>query len=189
MGHALAYAGAALAALAAVVLVIVLAGGDEEKPAEPAPHGPPTTGVTAPTETQRSERTETVEDLTDTTPRPDPLRAEVERAVFALVEAVELGRPPSGVDVSGLPTSDELSVERTRIAGDRAAVTLAGGTVVRLRRSGGEWRPVSVERRARRVPDGTSLFRQGRFLWWPPDGPLLHRSPGGDPRGGGHRRA
>ena len=138
---------AAFAAVAAVVLVIVLAGGDEEKPAEQAPHGPPTTGATAPTETQPTRRPETVDDLTDTTPRADPRRAEVERAVFALVEAVELGRPPPGIDVSALPTSDELSVERTRIAHDRAAVTLAGGTMVRLRRSGGEWRPVSVERR------------------------------------------
>ena len=135
-----------LAAAAAIVLVIVLAGGDDEKPAEPAPHGPPTTGVTTQTETERTERTETVEDLTDTVPRADPRRAEVERAVFALIESVEVGQPPAGIDVSALPTSDELSVESTRISGDRATVTLAGGVVVRLRRSGGEWRPVSVER-------------------------------------------
>ena len=140
---------AVFAAVAAIVLVFALAGGDDEERAEQAPHGPPTTGVTTQTQTERTERTErtkTVEDLTDTTPRPNPRRAEVERAVFALVEAVEVGQAPADLDASALPTSDELSIERTRITGDRATVTLAGGTIVRLRRSGGEWRPVSVER-------------------------------------------
>ena len=136
--------GVALFAAAVAVVLVIALGGNEEERAETAPHGPPTTGVTETTDTAPA--TETVEELTDTGPRgPDPRDARVERAVFALVEAVEVGNPPPGLDVSALPTSDELSVERTEVAGDRATVTLAGGVKVRLRRAGGVWEVVAVQ--------------------------------------------
>ena len=136
--------GASLFAAAVAVVLVIALGGNEEERADPAPHGPPTIGVSETTDTAPA--TETVEELTDTGPRgPDPRDARVERAVFALVEAVEAGNPPPGLDVTPLPTSDELSVERTEIAGARATVTLAGGVKVRLRRSGGTWEVVAVQ--------------------------------------------
>ena len=145
MSRRTAIIGASLFAAAVAVVLVIALGGNEEERAETAPHGPPTTGVTETTDTAR---TQTAEPLTDTatTPEPDPRAAEVERAVFALVEATEVGKStPAGVDVSALPTSDELSVERTEVAGERATVTLAGGVKVRLQRSGGDWEVVAVQ--------------------------------------------
>ena len=135
---------AVFAAAAAIVLAIALGSGDDEKRAEQAPHGPPTTGVTETTSTAPA--TETVEDLTDTAPRPNARRAEVEKAVLRLVADAESGRPTPGVDPTLLPTSDELSIERTRIGRGGATVWLAGGVVVRLGRSQGEWTVVNVSR-------------------------------------------
>jgi hypothetical protein len=139
---------AGFAAAVAIVLVLLIAlGGDDEETAETAPHGPPTTGVTETTGTTDAPRTQTAEALTDTGPgEPNPRTVGPERAVFSLVAAVEAGNAPAGVHVSALPSSDELSVERTRVAGDRATVTLAGDVTVRLRRSGGAWRVVAVQR-------------------------------------------
>jgi hypothetical protein len=88
----------------------------------------------------------------------NPKRAAIERTVASFVEGVErsdaaavcrlLGRPPgslegcarsAGVDLHAVPSSDELSVERVRVAGTHASAGLAGGQTVTLRRAGRAW--------------------------------------------------
>ena len=141
---------AVFAAAVAIVLVLVIAlGGKDEERGETAPHGPPTTGVTETTGTTGAPRTQTAEALTDTgprRPRRNAAAARVEQALLDLVAAAERGQPPAGIDPTILPSSDELSIERTEIEGDRATVALAGGVVVAFRRSGDGWTAVSARR-------------------------------------------
>lgn len=67
--------------------------------------------------------------------------AGVRRAVELYVEAAETGEvraPP------GLPTTDELSIRRVTVAGNRASAELAGGERLVLRRARGRWRVIRV---------------------------------------------
>ena len=52
----------------------------------------------------------------------------------------------AGVDLTLLPTSDELSVGGIRVAGDRATGSPAPGTKVSLRRSGRGWTVSDITR-------------------------------------------
>ena len=115
----------ALAALAAIVVavVVVLVVAEEEVAEDTPPAG---TTATKPS---------TVTDSVDL-PAPAARRRErvkVERAATLYVEAAERGE----ADSPGLPTSDELSFERTVIAGGRARVELVGGARLFLRRAAG----------------------------------------------------
>jgi hypothetical protein len=154
-----------LAVIVGVALGIALGEGDEDEPSRLSP------AQTA-TESPATGERDTAEGGTEAT--PDRLtsreRAGIEQAVLVLVESVEqgdgsrlcdvLGQPPAGagpeavatcaraagVSLAGLPTSDEVSIERVRASGSRARVRLAGGTVVSLERVRREWkvRRVSV---------------------------------------------
>ena len=63
----------------------------------------------------------------------------MERAVFVYVERAEQAGP------AGLPTSDEASIERLTVRGDRARVRLTGGAVLELERRGRRWVVTSAE--------------------------------------------
>jgi hypothetical protein len=149
----------------AVVLVLLLAGGSDDKPTSTRPSAthPPrsTTTHTSPPKTTPARH------------RPRPSNkdaATIQRVVTELVQANErgdgatvcrlLGKPAAGsgisaadscarsagVDLSLLPTSDELSVGGIRVAGDRAKASPAPGTTISLRRSGRTWTVTGIRR-------------------------------------------
>jgi hypothetical protein len=98
--------------------------------------------VEGPAGTPTEQRTgATGADTTDS-PRSEPSddRRQIEQAIARYVEAAERGE----VDVSGLPTSDELTIRRVELAGARAQAALAGGARLSLRKAGGRWRVVSA---------------------------------------------
>jgi hypothetical protein len=149
----------------AVVVVLLLAGGDDDEPT-----------VSRPSATQTSPSTRERPAATETQPaanRPRPPRrdaATIQGTVTALVQANEqgdgrticrlLGQPPAGngldalqscatgagVDLSLLPTSDELSVGGIHVKGDRATASPAPGTTLSLRRSGRGWTVTGIGR-------------------------------------------
>jgi hypothetical protein len=147
----------------AVVLVLVLAGGSDDKPTKSRPSAThpttPTTTHTTPTKTTPARRR-----------RPSNRdAATIQRVVTRLVQANEqgdgatvcrlLGKPAagsgigaadscarSGVDLTLLPTSDELSVGGIHASGDRATASPSPGTTVSLRRSGGSWTVTGIRR-------------------------------------------
>jgi hypothetical protein len=120
-------------------------------------------GETATTEAVGETKTET--ESTTTTAEKESGQEEarrIEEAIVALVESSEAGDGPrlcdvlgvspggprsvqvcaraAGVDLSVLPTSDELSIERVDVSGRRAIATLVGGTRISLRQAGRQWK-------------------------------------------------
>jgi hypothetical protein len=101
--------------------------------------------------------------------RRDRSEVGVQTAVTKLVTSAEqgdgrafctvLGRPTSGSGMSALqtcasaagvqteqlPTSDELSIQRVRLQGETAVVTVTPGTRFLLRRSGDRWNVATVK--------------------------------------------
>jgi hypothetical protein len=154
---------AALAAGAGLGIVLSQDDDDDEGAATTAERQTATTGAVGETKTQTESTTTTVEGASA---REEARR--VEEAIVALVESSEagdaprlcdvLGVSPSGarsvqvcaraarVDLSVLPTSDELSIERVDVSGPRGIATLAGGTRIALRRAGREWKVTGLER-------------------------------------------
>jgi hypothetical protein len=51
----------------------------------------------------------------------------------------------AGVQAEQLPTSDELSIQKVRLAGSTAVVTVVPGTRITLRKSGDRWTVVTVK--------------------------------------------
>jgi hypothetical protein len=51
----------------------------------------------------------------------------------------------AGVRAEQLPTSDELSIQKVRLAGSTAVVTVVPGTRITLRKSGNRWTVQTVE--------------------------------------------
>jgi hypothetical protein len=131
MRHVLLAAGAAL--ILAVGFVLVLAGGEEDvvvddNTADTSIRTAP--GATAP----------------GTQAKPAPAKSRdvqrVEEVVALYVEAAERGDVPA----EGLPTTDELSIDRVVASGDgRAVAHLVGGARVYLSRQGGRWRVERVQ--------------------------------------------
>ena len=158
-----AIAAAVVALVAALALVLLLAGGDDDEAGDRAARD--TTAIAPPPE--REEPGERTAPSRKETRREG---ADLARTVTVFVQAREetdartlcqlLGQPASGtgpaavdtcaraagVDLSALPTSDELSVETTLVSGRLASVRLAGGTTVRLRKAGGRWRVTEIRR-------------------------------------------
>jgi hypothetical protein len=148
----------------AVVLVLLLAGGDDDKPTSSRPSAIHTSTTTATTPT----RTVTAPPRRRRPSNRDA--AAIQRVVTRLVQANEqgdgatvcrlLGKPAAGtgigaadrcarsagVDLSLLPTSDELSVGGIHVSGDRATASPSPGTTVSLRRSGGRWTVTGMRR-------------------------------------------
>ena len=155
----------ALAIAGAIGLLFLLAGGDDDEPTVSRPSATrsvPATGKSpAPTETR------------PTAKRPRPSNqdaATIQRTLTSLVQANErgdgvtvcrlLGQPATGsgidavdrcassagVDLTLLPTSDELSVGGIHVTGDRATGSPAPGTKVSLRRSGRAWTVTGIRR-------------------------------------------
>jgi hypothetical protein len=149
----------------AVVVVLLVAGGDDDEPT-----------VSRPSATHTEPRTQERPSTTETQPTakvhrlPDRDAATIQRTVTRLVQANEqgdgatvcrlLGQAPAGagidalercassagVDLSLLPTSDELSVGGIRVTGDRATASPSPGTKVSMRRSGRGWRVTGIRR-------------------------------------------
>jgi hypothetical protein len=149
----------------AVGVVLLVAGGDDDEPT-----------VSRPSATRTAPSTEERPATTETRPeakRPRPSNrdaATIQRTLTRLVQANEqgdaatvcrlLGEPASGtgigaldrcaaragVDLSLLPTSDELSVGGIRVVGERATGSPAPGTKVSLRRSGQGWTVTGITR-------------------------------------------
>lgn len=142
------------AVLACVALAMAGCGGDDDNQAATATTETTTQTETAPTATTKAPA-----------PKRKPKRpgvnqreAAVQAAFYELVEAYELseqarmcsllGQPGSNaetcarradIDLMRLPSSEELSIEETVLNGRLARLTLASGTMVTLRRSGGRW--------------------------------------------------
>jgi hypothetical protein len=151
----------AAAIVVAVVLVLLLAGGDDDKPTVSRPSV--TRSVPAPPVNQQTE--------TSTGPKPsDRDAAAIQQTVTDLVSANErgdaqgvcrvVGQPAggngfdalhtcarnAGVDVSVLPISDELSIDRIRTSKGRATAQLASGVTISLKRAGADWRVTAAKR-------------------------------------------
>ena len=149
-----------VAVAAGVALALLLGGDDEDESPRPATTGAETAGTTTrPPATETAERTEET-----TEPRPADRRDEraVVEAVTTLVESAEradgesfcraVGQPASagaegvdrcaaavGIDPFSLPTSDELSISRVDVKGNRASAALPSGAPFSLRRVSGRW--------------------------------------------------
>ena len=156
-------AAGAAALVLGVVIALVVADDDGDRP----PGTTATTGPTAmTTETTPGTTTQAAPAPTDTARQPVPRRdlAAIQTTVTLLVEAAELndaagvcralGQPATGsspdmaqqcadragIDLQALPGSDELSFDRTTLAGpNRARVLLATGDTVELSRANGRW--------------------------------------------------
>ena len=147
-------------------MVVIVVSGDDEEP-KPAPRPGATKEATAPPP-PRTETTDT-QGRTTTTDRPPQAEVSVQETVTKLVESNEqgdgrtlcplLGQPPAarlqglercaraaGVDLSILPISDELSIERVRASGRRGSATLVGGLTISLRRVGDRWQVTAISR-------------------------------------------
>ncbi|MFN2616299.1 MAG: hypothetical protein ABR581_04150 [Thermoleophilaceae bacterium] len=144
-----------IAAIAASLLALAGCGGGDKEPSASSPTGTGTATGTGPTATKPSGTG------TGTATEPlkrNPRRAAIERTVaffFASVERSDaatacrlLGHPPTslegcaraaGIDLTRVPSSDEESVQRVRMAGRRASVRLSSGQTVTLRRARGGW--------------------------------------------------
>jgi hypothetical protein len=129
-----------LALALAIGLVLVLAGGEEDVAVDDD-----TAAETAPAATDRRPA------------RPEPKGRTavdvkgIEQAVTLYIEAAERGTAPA----EGLPTTDELSIDRvvTLLGSDGATAYLVGGARVDLVKRAGRWR---VERvRPGRTPPPT----------------------------------
>jgi hypothetical protein len=153
-----------VALVAAVVVVLLLAGGDDDEPTVSRPsatHTATTQERPATTETKPAARRR----------RPSNRdAATIQRTVTRLVQANERGdartvcrllgqaatgtgldelercASRAGVDLSLLPTSDELSVGGIHRTGDRATASPAPGTRVSLVRSGRGWKVTGIRR-------------------------------------------
>jgi hypothetical protein len=112
-------------------VALFAARGDDDEP-------PPAAGTQqdAFTITDEVDRTDEPEP-SETAPRPQ--RTAVETAALRYIEAAEAGE----VAGDGLPTSDEASIEKVRIRGRRALVTLVGGARLWLRKDG-SWAVVRI---------------------------------------------
>jgi hypothetical protein len=158
----LAVGGALVAIAAGAGIAVALSdGGDERSSA--------TTGITATTErtagTRPGQTTTPTAPKDGAGSNVLGREQEVQETVTLLVEASEqgdaetvchlLGEPvlgrsglralqacaaAAGANLEVLPTSDELSIERVEVSGDRGRARLAGGTAVFLRRVDGTWR-------------------------------------------------
>jgi hypothetical protein len=154
-----------VALVAAVVAVLLLAGGDDD---EPTVSRPSATHPAAPTQ-ERPANTETKPTARRHRPSNQDA-ATIQRTVTRLVQANEQGAASTvcrllgqaatgtgldalqrcasraGVDLSLLPTSDELSVGGIHRTGDRATASPAPGTRVSLVRSGRGWKVTGIRR-------------------------------------------
>jgi hypothetical protein len=148
----------------AVGVVLLVAGGDDDEPT-----------VSRPSATHSTPSTEERPATTETRPaaKPPPSNrdaATVQRTLTRLVQGNEQGDATTvcrllgqtaagsgigaldrcasraGVDLSLLPTSDELSVGGIHVAGNRATGSPAPGTQVSLRRSGQGWTVTGIKR-------------------------------------------
>jgi hypothetical protein len=155
----------AAAIVVAVVLALLLAGGDDDNPtvSRPSATRSAPAPVPAPPVNQQTE--------TSTGPKPSDRDAgAIQQTVTDLVSANErgdaqgvcriVGQPAggtgfdalhtcarnAGVDVSVLPISDELSIDRIRVVKGRGTAQLAGGVTISLRRVGSEWRVTAAKR-------------------------------------------
>ena len=155
----------AAAIVVAVVLVLLLAGGDDDKPtvSRPSVTRSVPAPVPAPPVNQQTE--------TSTGPKPSDRDAgAIQQTVTDLVSANERGDAQgvcrvvgqtaggngfdalhtcarnAGVDVSVLPISDELSIDRIRTKKGRATAHLASGVTISLKRVGAEWRVTAAKR-------------------------------------------
>jgi hypothetical protein len=155
-----------LAVALGVGLGIALGGDDDDddraRPRADATESPPAGTIPAPpTATAEAPGPE----APPAPPPRDPQRAEIEQVVSELVEASErgdaeglcflVGQDPggaiglqalqacarrAGVDLSLIPTSDELTLVDIRIRGDRARAKFASGATVLLMRAADRWR-------------------------------------------------
>lgn len=158
---------AAVALLAGGAGVAVAASGCGDDgttpPSESKPAGKPET-ATAPTTGRPQATTSVPANALIKRRRRNRSERGIQKAVTQLVSGAERGdarafctvvgqSAPSGaggdplgacaraanVPLESLPTSDELSIDRVRLAGDRATVTLVAGVRVLLRRRGDAW--------------------------------------------------
>jgi hypothetical protein len=157
--HRRAIAAGVAALVIGFVIALAVAGGDDDTP-------PPETTERARTaETDTVTETETVREPGETVRRPPPARdfAAIQSTIVLLVESAEtrnaegvcraLGQAPvgtsedvaqecadrAGVDLSALPSSDELSFEEVGASGNRGRARLGSGDTITLRRAGGRW--------------------------------------------------
>jgi len=153
----------AAAIVVAVVLALLLAGGDDDNPTVSRPSATRSAPAPVPPVNQQTE--------TGTGPKPSDRDAgAIQQTVTDLVSANERGDAPglcrivgqpvgatgfdalhtcarnAGVDVSVLPISDELSIDRIRVAKGRGTAHLAGGVTISLRRAGSGWRVTAATR-------------------------------------------
>jgi hypothetical protein len=123
MRHVLLIAAAALGIALALVLVV----GEDEAGEDAPPNG----------RSVPLDRTEAESPPETPAPKKSRQLQQVERAVVLYIEAVERG----DIRTSGLPTTDELSIDRIVIRRrTRARVLLAGGAEITLTKGGGRWR-------------------------------------------------
>jgi len=141
---------AAAALVLAVGLVLLVAGGEEDVVVDqPGQQGTSTSPATAEELPSSTPETTTAPDAE---PVPDPVSVDIAEATALYIEAAEAGR----VDPTGLPTSEELTIEDVVRRGSRATVRLAGGVVLHLRLSERRWRVVRVDRSAVPAPSPPS---------------------------------
>jgi hypothetical protein len=139
--------------LAGVVLALVLTGDDEGEKSAATER--------APSETDRPTVPKEVPTATETTPSPPPRDSrQIEQTVTTFVESAEQADSQRacsqvaggqgkqlpgcaeavGIDLRGLPSSDELQVDQVKVSGGRADATLSSGASFRLKQIGGTWK-------------------------------------------------
>jgi hypothetical protein len=144
-------------------LVLLLAGGDNDEPtvsgpavSSPAPR-PQRTVTQPPTQTTGGRPSDkdagaiqrTVTDLVSTNERGDSAglcRIVGQQASGSGFDALHTCANSAGVDVSILPISDELSIDRIRVKRSRATASLASGVTISLRRAGAGWQVTGATR-------------------------------------------
>lgn len=160
---------AALAVVVAGVAIALAVSGDDDSKKD----GGKTTAARDTTTAPAKQPTETEPMATTKAPpsgllkkrRRDRSEIGVQTAVTKLVTSAEqgdgkgfcaaLGRPgmsdlqgcaqAAGVQAEQLPTSDELSIQKVRLAGSTAIVTVVPGTRITLRKSGDRWTVQTVK--------------------------------------------
>lgn len=160
---------AALAVVVAGAAIALAVGGDDDsdkgKDRTTAASDTTTQPAKQPTDTEPTATTKAPPSALLKKRRRDRSEVGIQTAVTKLVTSAEqgdgrgfcaiLGRPgmsalqscaqAAGVQAEQLPTSDELSIQKVRLAGSTAVVTVVPGTRITLRRSGDRWTVKTVK--------------------------------------------
>jgi hypothetical protein len=153
----------AMAVAAVVIAVLLLTGGDNDGSTVSRP--PPTQKAPAtakprvaprpstprrPSSTERAEGIQqTVSTLVGASERGDAratCRLLGQSAAGSGLAALDRCARRAHVDLTVLPSSDELSIERVKASGKRGTARLAGHLTISLRRAGRRWRVTGVRR-------------------------------------------